>query len=347
MSYQRSFHSSVTVSGSVSISYPASQHGGVRSASYSKTVPIDINIYVDTDDFDNSVNSVNGYIDLLTGAVTALDAAECEVIDESSKKISNAMIDGFFSTIKSDITTQKAEMSSELKAKFALLMNLNKDVIQKHERMDDDISKLRKHYFTIFSGLDDDLKRRIQRIDEPSFKLNEIRNNVINNPYKAGVSFSVSQTKENLYVNNLLVNARLKKKTLDVISTISNYIEKSKIYNNAINQLFNNENIEKTSKLYIPVIYASYKNDDIKYNVFVPEKYNNKEISDKLVEYMTSDNNNSWTNYNDAEFNAVEQEFIHYMENNVDSNVDSNVQKRINDEIIKMWNTNRNMIKHI
>jgi hypothetical protein len=62
MSYTRRYHEVVTKT--VSVSYPASQNGG--STSVTVSVPVDVNIHVDTLPFDSSINSCNNTVNTLT-----------------------------------------------------------------------------------------------------------------------------------------------------------------------------------------------------------------------------------------------------------------------------------------
>ena len=62
MSYVRAHEDSFIVSGSVSVSYPASEHGGRTTAHYSEQVVIRTNIHVDTDPLDRSVEEYEGKI---------------------------------------------------------------------------------------------------------------------------------------------------------------------------------------------------------------------------------------------------------------------------------------------
>ena len=133
MSYTRTFTSSVSVSGSVRVSYPASEHGGTTTAHYHQTVPITINLHVDTDAFDTSINGTNVQIDLLTGAVVAMNAAQVKAISDASKQVSQHIVDGFFHHINSSLTMQMAGNKSVIQGKFALLYNFAKDMVQMHD----------------------------------------------------------------------------------------------------------------------------------------------------------------------------------------------------------------------
>ena len=62
MSYTRTYSRTVSGSRTVSVSYPASEHGGSRSVTVNIDVPVNINLSVDTRQFDYSVaHCVGGF----------------------------------------------------------------------------------------------------------------------------------------------------------------------------------------------------------------------------------------------------------------------------------------------
>ena len=82
MSYTQTFSSAINVSGSVTVHYPASEHGGSTTAYYEQTVPVNMNVTVNTNPFEQSVQNANLSVDGLTASVTAMNAANCTAIAE-------------------------------------------------------------------------------------------------------------------------------------------------------------------------------------------------------------------------------------------------------------------------
>ncbi|MDR0709909.1 MAG: hypothetical protein LBF77_07575, partial [Spirochaetaceae bacterium] len=82
MSYRQSFHDSLEVQGSVSQTVGPSQNSQTVEINYRKIVPLDITIDVITEPFDYSVDHCNDSIDVLTGTVTGMKAAQCAAIGD-------------------------------------------------------------------------------------------------------------------------------------------------------------------------------------------------------------------------------------------------------------------------
>ena len=165
MSYRRSFHKTIVVhySGSVSYSYPASQNGGSGTAHYSGTAyeDVQVNIDVETTPFDNSVAHCNNSVNVLTGAVVATEAAQVASIDSNAKKIGSTIVEGFFKTIRSEISQQISELSSRLDATLMHLHKMAKRCVEKQKQMESDYNGVSNRYMKIFDDLNNELANRI------------------------------------------------------------------------------------------------------------------------------------------------------------------------------------------
>lgn len=108
MSYTRSYSSSIRVKGSMSFSYPAGEYGGSKLVTYDEVVPVNFQVTVATEPFDDSISNAGAHVDGLTASVAAMNAANCAAIAQCSDQISDSLINGFYNLIQSDITTKKA-----------------------------------------------------------------------------------------------------------------------------------------------------------------------------------------------------------------------------------------------
>lgn len=256
MSYVRSYSASVTVSGHKSVSYPPSEHGGSMSVSYSDSVPVNINITVETTPFDNSVHNAKASVDGLTASVGAMNAANCAAIAKNSEKISQSLINGFYNLINNDITVKRSETNSLLQAKIALLQQLSKDVRDKHTRMPDDMERLHSHYAAIFNDLDRDLEKRIRDIDKPAFKLSEkIRGNIILKPYLSIGTATADDIDSQRRMGDGITIARIRHKVSKVISTMADSLGKNLLYRHMMKDTVWNKSADETELVYIPVAY--------------------------------------------------------------------------------------------
>ena len=177
MSYTESFSRTIAVhySGTVTVNYPASEHGGSTTASYSGTAyeQVDVDIHVDTAPFDASVANCNNHVNGLTASVGAMNTAQCIAIRKNADKVSKALIDGFFHTVRTDMGTQKAELEQVINARLLLLRQQATSLKAIQDTMAEDYARTTARYQKIFNDLNRELSNRIHEIDQPVFKLVE------------------------------------------------------------------------------------------------------------------------------------------------------------------------------
>ena len=177
MSYNRRFSRTIAVhySGSETFSYPASQSGGTKTVHYSGTAyeDVEVDIHVDTTPFDASVSDCNNDVNGLTASVGAMNAAQCMAIEKNTDKISKTIIDGFFHTVKTDLSTQKLELEQTIEARLILLRQQAAFLREKQQTMSEDYARTTARYQKIFSDLNNELSVRIREIDKPVFNFVE------------------------------------------------------------------------------------------------------------------------------------------------------------------------------
>ena len=173
MSYSRRFSRRVAVpySGSKTISYPETKGGSTMTVSYHGTAyeDVEVDIYVDTDPFDSSVASCNNHVNGLTASVGAMNTAQCIAISENADKVSKSIIDGFFTTIRTDLSTQKTELEQIIESRLILLRQQAANLKEKQETMWKDYNRTTERYQKLFADLNNELSVRIHQLDQPVF----------------------------------------------------------------------------------------------------------------------------------------------------------------------------------
>ncbi|OQA64627.1 MAG: hypothetical protein BWY39_00096 [Spirochaetes bacterium ADurb.Bin269] len=348
MSYTRSYSRSVTVSGSktASYSYPASEHGGNGSVTihYTETVPINVNITLDTDPFDRSVENAENHVDQLTGAVVAMNSAQCASIHQSGKKISDSIANGFFRLINSELTTQLSENKSQLESRISLILELAKDITSKHTRMAADMNRLKKHYADVFNGLDEDCKKRVLAIDKPSFILSRARSKLINEPYLKYGAFSLHETADTTSFNNLSTIARLRNQVSKVINVMTYSAMKTQQCMKNIEAFSKNVNAGKDCVLFLPVVFTQQKNLSEGDQKFFSSECSILDSAADIVKqnvngFVTSVHAETWKNFDDFEGKMIEQSFYSIADNELETSSSADKQ-RVYDQIIAMWKSN-------
>ena len=262
MSYTRTYRERIAVhySGTVSYNYPASQNGGSGTAHYSGTEYEDVNvsIEVDTEPFDNSVESCNTNVNLLTGAVVVTEAAQILSIDKNAKKVGKTIVDGFFGYIRSEISQQIAELTQGIDSQLMHLRELSKAVIDKKRQMEGDFLRISSRYIKTFDDLNNELSNRIFELDKPTFVFKkELDNQSIRTTNNDLVNTVAIFGKEGSELQSKISASIAKKRALDTLNKAKVFLWQQKKLNNTVQQSMLNESTE--SSQYSPVCFIETK----------------------------------------------------------------------------------------
>ncbi|MFZ4546362.1 MAG: hypothetical protein ACOYN4_02950 [Bacteroidales bacterium] len=258
MSYTRKYSDSITVSGSksVSVSYPASQNGGTTTATvhYTEVVPVDVNIHVDTNPFDNSVQHCDNNVNMLTAAVVATESAEIISKELNSKKVANTIIGGFFSYIRSEISQQIAELTQNIEAQTMHLTELMHACTAKTKQMEGDFNRISSRYVKIFDDLNHELSNRIIEMDKPTFVFKkETDNQKIRTSDNDLINTIAIFGKEGGDLQAKIGSSIAKKRAFDTLIQAKSFLWQQKTLSSTIQQSMLNQNME--SSLYSPVCF--------------------------------------------------------------------------------------------
>lgn len=325
MSYSRKYSERIAVpySGSVRYSYPASEKGGTGTAQYSGTAyeDVNVNIEVDTIEFDNSVDNCNTNVNLLTGAVVATEAAQIISINNNAKKIGKTIVDGFFGYIRSEISQQIAELTKGMDSQLMHLRELSKSVTDKKKQMEVDFLRISSRYIKIFDDLNNELSNRIFELDKPTFVFKkELDKQSIRTTNNELVNTVAIFGKEGSELQSNISVSIAKKRALDTLSQAKIFLWQQKKLNNTIQQCMLNENTESyqyspicfiettvdksqlVKDLYTPSFLSTLQGTRIKNELI--EQFNqatnswnviSKDYSEKLKIYFNSEVNSTYT----------------------------------------------------
>ena len=260
MGYRRSFTETISVHYSGSVSYPASQSGG--SVSYSGTTyeTVHVNIYVDSDPFENSVHNCNSKIAGLNTSVTAMSAAQVAAIRKNAEQIGSTIVKGFFSTVSSEISQQIAELRSSVDATLLRLNELSKQCADKQRQMQSDYTRITTRYMKIFSELDAECKNRIFEIDRPAFIFKQTTDNSAARATGNDlVSTAAVAGGENSALEARIAASNTKRSAMEALSCANNFLAQQRKTESVIADSAIAEN--NAGMYYTPVCYIETKDE--------------------------------------------------------------------------------------
>ena len=353
MSYVRRYSSSINVAGSVNVHYPASEHGGTTTVHYSENVPVTINITVATDSFDDSVSKAGKCVNGLTASIAAMNAANCAAIAECSEQISDSLVSGFYNLIQSDISAKKAEESTAIQTKSALLLEHSKAVQDKHERMLADVEREQAKFGKVFKELDGELERRVTEINRPAFELSKKgREDIVVKPYLSLAAATANQIGAESKSKGNITIAVLRQKVSVVLRNLSDTLHNNSKYRNTISSILWNKRIdEEQQQSYIPVAY--FVSDDVANARSVCQCYASDNASRNSIltavnAYVTENKNLEAKAIPAEKMKLIDQAFSSMVQERYTNSDDHNeYRERVYAEICRLWEVGCSSLKQI
>ncbi len=343
MSYRRNYQASVHYSGSVSISYPASQSGGSKTAYYSGNVPVSIAIDVITDPLDDSVQNCNRSLNVLSGSVVALQASQIAAIQQTAREVSQSLIDGFFGTIKTELSQQLQALDAAVKANFALLQEQSKAISAQQKTMETDYNRISSRYTTLFSDLDAECYKRIYALDKQSFTLSDkVQKELLSDTLKHNSALHILEIDEGNASQLFMTVSKLNRKSREVLQTLHEYINHETNIVSLINSYISNLSINEHVVVYAPVIYTEESQLDSKADsnaVFSPQYLDNEKkskIARAVESFYTQDSKQEWRRMSDSEKELLNKEFVALTESHFEDQTGV-VEQRVYNTMLELW----------
>lgn len=261
MSYSRSFTKTIAIHYSGTVNYPASQNGGSVSFSGTEYEDVTVNVHVDTAPFDASVYHCNTSVGVLTGAVVATEAAQTASIRKNALKVGNTIIEGFFKTVRSEISQQIMELKNKIDATLLHLNALSKRCVDKQHQMEVDYNRLAERYLKIFEELNGELKNRIYELDKPVFVFKKESDTTTSRFMGSDLVSTVAVSgAENGQLEALISASVAKNLALNSIGKVNQFLGKQKRTNQVLNDCIIKENC--SAVYYIPVCYVEMNSEN-------------------------------------------------------------------------------------
>ena len=229
MSYTERFSKTIAVHYSTTVSYPPSEHGGTTSVSGTAYETVHVNIHVNTTPFDNSIGKCNNNINGLTGAVAATEIAQVKSIHEKADRIGTTITNGFFTTVRSEISQQMVELQTRIDADLLHLNELAKKCREKQVQMQHDYERIASRYSKIFEDLNKELENRVYALDEKTFKFKQTTNVISERAFDSDmITTVVVSGNENSSLEARISASLVKKRALDSIQQARVFLGKQK-----------------------------------------------------------------------------------------------------------------------
>ena len=193
----------------------------------------------------------------MTGAVVTMNAAQCAAIEQTGKEVSKHVIDGFFGTIRTELSQQIQALDSAIKAGFGLICEQGKAVSAQKNVMETDFNRISSRYATLFQDLDDECRKRIYALDKQSFTLAEkVQKQLVSEATGNAAAMNLTAMQEGPASTAMLLVSGLNRKGRDILKTLAAYITQETRLTALINSFMEDGRAEDKQDLFVPVIFA-------------------------------------------------------------------------------------------
>jgi len=258
MSYSE--HYSETISGTeyVEVYHPASETSSSETVSVHWSEDVNIVITVDTSSFDNSVSTIKHHIDGLAGAVIATEAGQIEEKARGANAIGQAVTDGFFRLIGSEITQQMAALKSRVDSLFLKLNDMRIACQRIQQNMQRDYHRITDRYSSIFEELDREMATRIASLDEAAYALNR----QVSSEDRRGFDSTLSTVPtvfaaENSRAQTVLSAGTLRSRMNELLQCAMAYLASEKRTSNVMSTMLVTGGQDNSATLSLPVAYLA------------------------------------------------------------------------------------------
>jgi hypothetical protein len=280
-----------------------------------------------------------------------MNSAQCAAIVQTGEDVSKSLIDGFFGTIKTEISQQLQALDSAIKASFGLIAEQGKAVTRQKEVMEGDYNRISSRYVMLFGDLDAECHKRIMALDRPAFMLSEkVQKKLILESTSNESARNFVAAQEESSSRGMFLVSGLYRKVRDVMRTLHQYITQETRLTSLINSSLGNETSAGTAVLHVPVIFTEsdmLEGSGTDGSCFAPDfigDSNKAAVFEKIASYR-NDPSLSWTEpeEGDAEGQRLNKEFLALGEEEFggeDDGQDSGAlseKRRIYDMLINLW----------
>jgi len=272
-----------------------------------------------------------------------METAQCLAIRETAKEVSEAVINGFFGTINSELSQQIQALDSAVKATLGKIMEQSKLVSDKKKQMERDYNDISSRYVDHFEHLDIDCYRRIHALDERSFNLSEkVQKDLLSETPGNMAALNLLGIEETSSSKTFILISSLNRKSFDVLQTLHDYITQELKINTAVNSFLFDEGMAGKTLLYIPVIWTEsdmLEDAPVKRESFIPDNFDDQEkraVTEKTDGFCSGLSQTAWEAMPEAEREALNKEFKILAELEF-HDADDETEKRIYRTMLSLW----------
>lgn len=216
----------------------------------------EFNFEVDTSPMARSIDKINGSVQVVGTAVTAMQAAVIASERRAANKICESVDSGFFMLLRSRLSQRIAGFASIMNSRVGSMTETASAIDNTHRQMQGDFNRIKARYLKLFDRLDRNLEQRVRELDRPAMEVAQRRELCLTERQRGTVPAVVCYANDIANVSLKLSNARSKVRAQGSINELHAGVEKVLEYEQATESIYERGGAPRGAQEMIPVVYT-------------------------------------------------------------------------------------------
>src|SRR5574344_667207 len=273
----------------------------------------DFNITVDTLPMAQTIDTVNGHVRNVTGAVIAMQSAVVAEERSASQQICQNVDNGFYILMKSQLSQKIAACSSTMSSKLMLMKKFRSDINHIQEVMQEDYNRICRRYHKQFTALDKALETRVYELDRSAMAIGEMQRKMFSRLRDDSCSV-ICYDRDTQLTAEQSVTAKVKNKAVKALGAMASDVSGSITYNRKVEHILKEEKLSARQDAFIPVLMletdSMFNRDNKVNNVYVAqnESFTKTDIVANQIQSVST--SYEWQPVTKDEHDKVQSDFM-------------------------------------
>lgn len=223
---------------------------------------ITVNVNIEAEPFEESVNESVASVETLTGAIAGFQAANIAAKRANEKNIVQHVTTGFLNMIEQNINVQSAGMAADMTALAGELKQQCDELGRKHDVMARDFNRIKSRYTALFDNINREFSNRMHALMRPLFDFTkQVKGEQERRAGSTLLSMATTGGAENDAARTALQVSKMKGNAQQLIGASRRFIDDNRSWDRTVTAFCTSGNCADAT-YYVPVVIAIQHADD-------------------------------------------------------------------------------------
>ncbi len=238
-------------------------------------------VNVSTEPMARTMDGVTKSVQVVGGAVTAMQVAVIASEKAAADKICRSVDAGFYTLMKSRMSQRLAQFQSTMRSRVGAMLETGAAIEHVRTQMTGDFNRIKARYTKLFSGLDRALDERVRAIDSDAMELSTKRASILLDRQCQDAPVAMYCMADTTNVALKSTAARVKVRTAESIDELGNGARLIVRHQRAVDSIVENGVAAQDTLFFMPVVYAACE------SISMPDVYSFEAYAPQAVDAST------------------------------------------------------------